>query len=131
MPTPEAGSTTDALGRPLEDLPQEARRGHDASDPEKVKEQKREAGRRERADADVLRRVMHNPEGRDWLYRQLVACSIFGEPFVAGHPDVTAHNLGRQSHGKALMMQAQRASLDLYGQMMKEQFEKERRSDEA
>jgi hypothetical protein len=127
-PTPEHDGM-DAFGRPLPgpDLPLDRR---DANDPAVLEAKRKEQGRRRRADNDVLRKLMHDVDGRDWLYRKLEACHIYQTSFSPGQPDVTAFNLGMENFGKQLMLEAQRASADLYVKMIKEQNDKKDRKGE-
>lgn len=83
------------------------------------------ARKSERRARDVLRLVMMKPDGRAWLWEFLTETYCFEEPFVAGEPDTTARNLGRQTVGKRLMLQAMAASTDLYLTMMREAREVE------
>ncbi len=98
-----------------------------AADPAEEKRQREEERQRARNDADVLRKVMFTKEGRDWLYRKLDACHIFGNPFSPGAADITAFNLGEQNVGKMLLAEAMDASPDQYMQMMRERREEEKR----
>lgn len=105
----------------------EDRPSYDASDPETERHARSEETRRRRADADVLRKLMFTREGRDWLYRRLESCDIYGNSFVPGEPDTTAFRLGQQNIGKQLMVEAIDASADLYVKMVNEQKEEEKR----
>lgn len=93
---------------------------------------RKEAVRLARNDADVLRKLMNDKGGRAWLYRQLEACHIFGNPVaqVDNAPadvPMTFFNLGNQNYGKQLWLAAQAASVDLYMKMIKEQHEEQNR----
>lgn len=107
-----------------DDLPHET---FDASDAVAESNAKRDVARRERADLDVMRGVMHTKQGRDWLYRFLNACHINNTPFAPGQPDVTAFHLGEEHVGKQVLLLAMTASTDLYMKMIQEQQEEERR----
>lgn len=78
------------------------------------------ARKSERRARDVLRGIMMKPDGRAWLWEFLTDTFCFEEPFVPGEPDTTARNLGRQTVGKRMMLQAMAASTDLYLTMMRE-----------
>lgn len=103
----------------------------DASDPAAVNNANREDKRREREDADVLRRLMHDKKGRAFLYRLLSRCNIYDDPFAPGQSDVTSFRLGQANIGKQLMLAAMDASTDLYVQMVREQKDEELRLDEV
>ncbi len=119
------------------DLPVET---FDASDPAAEDNAKRDAARVARQDADVIRKLLHDKDGRAWFYRHLQSCHIFGagrsgpvegSTFAPGQSDVTAYRLGEENIGKRLMMQAMDASPDLYLLMIKEQRAEDKRLDEV
>ena len=87
---------------------------------------KREA-RKRKADQDVLRKLMHTPDGRDWLYRFLDSCHMMASPFVPGSTDTNTimFRLGEQNVGKRLQVAAEGASVDLYMTMIKEHLAEE------
>lgn len=99
----------------------------DASDEVTTNTRKSDEARRRRNDADVLRRLMHTPEGRSWLYRKLEVCQIYGNAFMPGQADTTAFQLGMQNVGKMLLAEAMDASGDLYLLMRGEAREEEER----
>jgi hypothetical protein len=107
-----------------DDLPHET---FDATDLAAEANAKRDAARRERADLDVLRNLMRDKKGRDWLYRFLDSCHINNTPFAPGQPDVTAFHLGEENVGKRVLLLAMTASTDLYMKMITEQQEEEKR----
>ena len=107
-----------------DELPQET---FDANDPAAEANAKRDAARRERNDLDVLRAILHDKKGRDWLYRFLDSCHINNSPFAPGQPDVTAFHLGEENVGKRVLLLAMTASTDLYMKMIREQQEEETR----
>ena len=111
-----------------DDLPKET---FDASDQAATDNASRDAAAKARADADMLRIIMHTKPGRAWLYRFLERCNIYGESFTPGQPDVTAFKLGNENIGRQLMLTAMNASADLYVKMVNEQREEERRLDEV
>lgn len=97
-----------------------------AANRDETEELARQQRQNERADADVLRKIMMSPNGRSWLWRLLEWCDAHSDPFVPGVDGEreTSRNLGRQVVGKHLMMQAMGASTDLYLTMMREAREK-------
>lgn len=103
----------------------------DASDPVAEGNAKRDAARHAREDADVLRKIMHDKQGRAWLYRQLESCHIYSSTFTPGQSDVTAFQLGEENYGKKLMLASQSASVDLYMQMIREQQAEEKRLEDV
>lgn len=111
-----------------DDLPNET---FDAGDPAAIDNASRDAASKARADADMLRTIMHTKPGRAWLYRFLERCNIYGDSFTPGAPDVTAFKLGNENVGRQLMLTAMNASADLYVKMVNEQREEERRLDEV
>ena len=109
----------------------DTRETFDASDQAATDNASRDAAAKARAEADQLRKIMHDKQGRAWLYRFLERCNIYGESFTPGQPDVTAFKLGNENIGRQLMLSAMDASTDLYVKMVNEQREEERRLDEV
>lgn len=109
----------------------DTRETFDASDQAATDNASRDAAAKARADADQLRKIMHDKPGRAWLYRFLERCNIYGDSFTPGQPDVTAFKLGNENIGRQLMLAAMDASTDLYVKMVNEQREEERRLDEV
>src|ERR1700678_3661790 len=70
-------------------------------------------------DALVIEMILDAPEGRDWFYRLLERCHIYGSPFSPGQPDLTAFRLGEENIGKQLLADAQ-AVPNLYLKMIRE-----------
>lgn len=103
----------------------------DASDASAEDNAKRDQARRARNDLDVLRTIMHDKKGRDWLFRFLDACHINNSSFAAGQADQTAFNLGEEAVGKRVLKTAMAASVDLYMTMIREQEEEDRRINEV
>ena len=101
----------------------------DATDPAAIANAEREAKRHAREDADALRTLMHDRNGRAFLYRRLERCHIYSTTFAPGQPDVTAFHLGEENVGKQLMAEAMDASADLYVKMIKEQRDEAMRLD--
>lgn len=91
-----------------------------AGDNDEIAAAEAAARKSERRARDVLRGIMMKPDGRAWLWEFLSETFCFEEPFVPGEPDTTARNLGRQTVGKRMMLQAMAASTDLYLTMMRE-----------
>ena len=93
---------------------------YDASNEEDIQRAKSAAGRRKKAEADVIRKIMHTPECRAWIYSWLDVCHIFTTSFVKGQLDVVAFHEGERNVGLRLMSAVTNASVDLYITMMKE-----------
>lgn len=93
-------------------------------DPLAEENAKRAAGRQRKDDMDVLRMLMRKPTGRDWMYRFLEECHIYGNPALFDNVPGTFFNLGEQNVGKKLLVQLEAASLDLYMTMKREHEEK-------
>src|SRR6267154_4206594 len=111
-----------------DDLPLES---FDASDPAAAANAEREAARKARDDADVLRKLMFSKQGRGFLYRRLEMCHIYGNTFAGEETHVSAFQQGEENVGKRLMLEAMDASPDLYVQMIKEQREESKRLDQV
>jgi hypothetical protein len=95
-----------------------------AEDPVAESNARKREVRRRKADQDVLRKLMHTPEGRDWLYRFLEDCHMMDTPFVPGaETNTVMFRLGEQNIGKRMQIAAETASVDLYMTMIKEHLE--------
>lgn len=106
----------------------------DTADKAVERNQRKEAARQRRADADVMRGVLRTKDGRDWLFRRLQRGHLYvagpdGIPFVAGQPDHTGFRLGEMNFAVMLDNEARDASLDLFTQMFREQKDEEKRLD--
>src|SRR5579859_2392765 len=53
----------------------------------------------EQARISYTRRIMSEPEGRQWMHDLLTRCHVFSTPFVRSAPDLTAFNCGEQNIG--------------------------------
>jgi hypothetical protein len=94
-----------------------------SDDPRTADKARRDAGRQRKDDRDVLRKLMRDPKGRDWLYRFLEVCHIYDNPAVFGDTNTTFFRLGEQNVGKRLLIEVEGASLDLYMTMKREHEE--------
>ena len=92
---------------------------YDASDPKAIARAKSAAGRRKKADEDVVKAIMKTANGRSWLFRILEACHIFQPSIVIGQPDATAFREGERNVGLRLLQIVQRMT-ELYLVMIKE-----------
>jgi len=92
----------------------------DAGDPVAENNAHRDEARREREDAETLRRLMGHRNGRAWLYRVLERCHIYASSFTPGEPETTFFRMGEENIGKQMMMAAMAAAPDLYMQMLAE-----------
>jgi hypothetical protein len=100
----------------------------DASDEAAENNARRDEARREREDAETVRRLLSHKSGRAWFYRLLKRSNIYGTSFVPGQPDTTAFELGREDVGRRLMAQAMEACEDLYLLMIREVRQEEERA---
>jgi hypothetical protein len=99
----------------------------DAIDEVQANNQSTEQARRKREDADVIRKLLHDKNGRAWLYRLLERCHIYEHSFFGEETHTTAYRLGEENIGKRLMLEVIDASGDLYITMIREQKEDEAR----
>lgn len=120
----------DGLGRPLFE---EAAPGPGIEDPHELVRTRRAQSldkARRRRDADVLRKLMMSEWGRDWLFRLLESCHIYerisdlGTVERVSDPYITYFRDGERNVGNRILIDAQRASADLYMTMIKEANEK-------
>ena len=94
---------------------------YDSSDPEQVDRREREAAVREKARLDVIAGVMGTPDGRAWIWSELVAAHIFHPSFVPGDDALTAaYREGERNRGLRLFALVLRAAPDGYVQMQRE-----------
>lgn len=104
---------------------------YDATDQSAENNARRDELRRQRLDAQVVNRILRDKNGRDWLYRKLVKCHIYGTSFEPGQPDTTAFKLGQENIGKQLMLEAINAAPDAYMLMLAEQKAEAERLDQV
>lgn len=127
-PKPEELRGIDALGRPLQEPDNTADRG-DANDPKAFDQAKNEESARKRNDDLVVQSIMATRQGRDWFYRRLEICHIYGSTADLGvltrgaDPYVTYFHCGEENIGKQLLAEVQRAAPELYLTMISEQNE--------
>lgn len=93
---------------------------YDSSDPEQVEKRTIEAARREKERLDVVAALMASPQGRAWVWSELVAASIFSTTFVSGDPHASAFAEGGRNAGLRLLAQVMRAAPEQYPVMAKE-----------
>lgn len=90
------------------------------SDRKQVRAKEKEAALAESNRIAYSKRIMQDQPGRQWMHNLLERCQMFGEPFIQGSPDGTAHNLGKQIIGKQLFADIVNHSPTEYIQMMQE-----------
>lgn len=93
----------------------------DASDPEQVQKAKSKAGRKRKAEVDVVQALMSSRDGRAWLWGHLVSCHIYEACFHEGRPDATAFQLGERNVGLKILADMNRYP-DLMMVMMQERL---------
>lgn len=98
---------------------------YDGSNRKQVRAKEKEAKLEENNRIAYTRRIMGDVAGRKWMHDLLLSCQIFGEPFVRGAPDATAHNLGKQIVGKQIFADVVAHCSSEYVQMMQEASTKE------
>lgn len=92
----------------------------DASDPEQVNQRKRDAGRRVKANRQVVRNLLSTPQGRAWLYDVLAGCKVYSTSFIQGDPHATSFNEGQRNVGLRLTAEALAADPKNYLLMLQE-----------
>lgn len=97
---------------------------YDSSDPEQVNEARKKSGRRKRANLDFVKAILELSEGREWLYRLLLACDAFRQPWVHGNSEATAFRCGKLDVGYQLLADAKKADFEKFCLMLKECDEK-------
>jgi hypothetical protein len=98
---------------------------YDGSDRKQVRSREKEAKLDESNRIAYTKQIMSDLFGRQWMHDLLLRCYIFGEPFVQGSPDGTAHNLGKQIIGKQIFADVVTHCPTQYVQMMQEASAKE------
>jgi len=101
---------------------------YDASDPRAENNAHRDQVRKQREDADTVRRLLNHKNGRAWFHRQLTKCHIYDTPFVSGQPETTFFQMGQENIGKQMMMEAIYGCPELYMKMLAEAREEEQRT---
>jgi hypothetical protein len=91
----------------------------DTSDPKAVKAAIKDAKSAETIAREGLRQTMGTEQGRKWLYRALMLCDPFRNPFSTDALAM-AFRCGEVNIGLQLIAEMQEVSPDLYLQMMKE-----------
>lgn len=100
---------------------------YDATDPVAENNARRDEARRQREDAETVKRLLSHKNGRAWFYRQLTKCHIYDTPFAPGDPTTTFFQMGQENIGKQLMMQAINVCPDFYLTMLAEANKEEER----
>jgi hypothetical protein len=107
----------------VDELVQNIERGPpDASDGRAVRRRQSLQRRQQRADADVLRKLMMSPQGRSWMWRKLDAMRAFTPNYIPGssNPTDTIYYEGMRRIGIDLLAEVMFASTDLYLTMVRE-----------
>ncbi len=92
----------------------------DASDKDQIDKRKREAGRRRKADRDVLHGLMKTPQGRAWLHAKIAECHVFEASVNVENPNQMFFREGERNVGAKLNVQCATCNPDLYCLMLKE-----------
>jgi hypothetical protein len=100
---------------------------YDAADPVAENNARRDEARRQREDAETVKRLLSHQNGRAWFYRKLCRCHIYDTPFAPGQPETTFFQMGQENIGKLMMMEAIDACPDLYLTMLAEARKEEER----
>lgn len=91
----------------------------DVSDPKTVKAAVKSAKAAEAIAREGLRQTMQTEQGRRWLYRLLMFCDPFRNPF-SSDALVMAQRCGEVNIGLQIIADMDEVSPELYLQMMKE-----------
>ena len=94
---------------------------YNADDPEQVQEQKSRAGRIRRRMLERWAGVMSVPEGRELIYRLLLACDIHRSTYIASEDErAAAFREGRRYIGLQILADIKAANMDFWIQMERE-----------
>jgi hypothetical protein len=91
-----------------------------ASDPEQVAAKRRSAGKKKKADGDVVKTVMSSQAGRTWMHSLLASCHCFSISFT-GEALSSAFKEGERNVGNTLMASIMKTCPDEFIMMLKEQ----------
>jgi hypothetical protein len=91
----------------------------DTSSPKQLRDAIRKSKDKDAVAKEGLKMVMGDVAGRAWLYRVLMLCDPFRNPFSTD-PLMMAQRCGEVNIGLQLIAEMDEASPDLYLQMMKE-----------
>lgn len=103
-----------------EEIDEQVKPSYDASDKRSVNTARKKKARKEKQRLEVVEAIMGQPQGRAFMYDYLTRCSTFTTPFVAGQPDTSAFNAGRQSIGHDLQADIMAAAPETYWLMVNE-----------
>lgn len=90
-----------------------------AADSADLKHAAKLARQSEREDEDTIRSIMATSAGRAWMYRKLVRCHIYTNPYAQSDRD-TAFQCGEMNIGQMLLAEVDRTCPDTYLLMMRE-----------
>lgn len=94
---------------------------YDASDPKKVNEARKKAGRQKKQRLDMIAGIMELKVGRAWLQERLsVDCHIYAPSHVIGDPYQTAFRDGERHIGLKLLEDIMTAAPERFMLMCKE-----------
>lgn len=92
---------------------------YDSSDPKAVTKAAKDAKSKETIAREGLREAMQSESGRKWLYRALMMCDPFRNPFNSDALEM-ARRCGEVNIGLQLIADMDEVSPELYLLMMKE-----------
>ena len=92
-----------------------------SADPDQVERRKTDAAKRELQMRHVVSGLMHSPEGRAWVWRELEGCHIYAISFEPGLDAASvAFREGERNRGLALLAQVLAAAPGFYLMMQRE-----------
>lgn len=103
-----------------EETEEQVVQSYDAADKKSVNTARKKAARKKKQRLEVVQAIMAQPQGRAFMYDYLARCSVFTTPFVAGQPDLTSFNAGRQSIGHDLQADIMAVAPEMYWMMVQE-----------
>lgn len=90
-----------------------------ASDPVQVADKRRKAGRKRKAEEQVVYTIMSTQSGREWMHSLLSSCHCFSSSFT-GESLSMAFKEGERNIGLILTAQIMKAAPGEFIQMLKE-----------
>ena len=94
---------------------------YNSADPEQVERRRNEAAQRELRMRKVVADLMHTPEGRAWIWRELEGCHIYAVSFEPGIDAATvAFREGERNRGLALLAQVLASAPGFFLMMQRE-----------
>lgn len=92
---------------------------YDSNDPEQIEAARKKSIQIEAENTEVMRRIMNERTGRQWMFGFLQKCHIHGSSFHE-NPHFHAFLSGEENVGKRMLAEIMRCTPEQYSKMCKE-----------